>query len=459
MWTGRGKSRTHWGCRASCGCSLARSLLLKAQAIAARSVAYYNMATSGSICDGQGCQVYSCGSTPGAIHHQAVSETAGMYLSYNNMLTYGFYVAGDNHTSPPSCVGSSGSTERWVTYNEGKTGTAVQQTALGYVGPPGFGQNRGCMSQWGARCLEAHKGYDYAAILRFYYGDDIGVLEASGSCITPVVPKLDADFVSSGSDAMVSSTPDADYDVCAGSTFHFWIEVQNTGTAEWSDTAGSEMGTAIRLGVPGDVNDTLTGTHRISLTEATNDMVRSESHDPPGDDCNDSPGCRRTRFVKGDGIEATAPMSPGLVTTKWRLVDEGRTWFGPTMSLVFHVVTCDSDDAGADDAGADDAGADDAGADDAGADDAGADDAGADDAPDGDAAEQDAQGGSGGDATGGNDGAGEGGSRAWAPGDGDGGREADGCACTLRKRPHERVWTLLVAVAALALVSLRRRGF
>src|SRR5688572_27180875 len=36
---------------------------LRAQAIAARSVAYYAMATKGSICDGQGCQVYSCGAT------------------------------------------------------------------------------------------------------------------------------------------------------------------------------------------------------------------------------------------------------------------------------------------------------------------------------------------------------------------------------------------------------------
>ena len=47
---------------------------LKAQAIAARSVAYYNMATKGSICDGQGCQVYSCGAGPQAKHFQAVKD-------------------------------------------------------------------------------------------------------------------------------------------------------------------------------------------------------------------------------------------------------------------------------------------------------------------------------------------------------------------------------------------------
>ncbi|MCA9639517.1 MAG: hypothetical protein KC492_02455 [Myxococcales bacterium] len=156
---------------------------LKAQAIAARSVAYYNMATQGSICDSQGCQVYSCGATPSAIHYQAVKETAGVYLSYGGMLTYGFFVAGDSGVKPPSCVGSSGSTEHWVTYNDGKTGTSVEQTALGYIGPPGYGQNRGCMSQWGARCLENSKGYDYKRILQFFYGADIKFLTSPGSCV------------------------------------------------------------------------------------------------------------------------------------------------------------------------------------------------------------------------------------------------------------------------------------
>ena len=158
---------------------------LKAQAIAARSVVYYNMANQGSICDGQGCQVYSCGAEPSDVHYQAVTETSGMYLSYDGMLTYGFYVAGDNDTAPPDCIGVTGATEDYVTYNEGKIGGDVEQTSLGYIGPPGFGQNRGCMGQWGARCLENDRGYDYQKILRFYYGDDIGLLQAPGACVTP----------------------------------------------------------------------------------------------------------------------------------------------------------------------------------------------------------------------------------------------------------------------------------
>lgn len=162
---------------------------LKAQAISARSVAYYNMETAGSICDSQGCQVYSCGADPLPIHYQAVEETSGVYLMYNNTLTYGFYVAGDNGTSPPACVGVSGSTEGYVTYNEGQTGSGVEQTTLGFIHDPadfGYGQNRGCMSQWGARCLENDNGYDHLGILRFYYGDDIQTVQAAGACVLPL---------------------------------------------------------------------------------------------------------------------------------------------------------------------------------------------------------------------------------------------------------------------------------
>ncbi len=161
---------------------------LKAQAIAARSVAYYAIATKGSICDSQGCQVYTCNANPSAKAIQAVQETAGMYLSYGDMLTYGFYVAGDSAVTPPACKDVGGSTTKYITYNEGKTGTNVTQTTLGWVGPPGFGQNRGCMGQWGARCLENNNGYDYVKILQFYYGADIKILKAPGPCTNTCTP-------------------------------------------------------------------------------------------------------------------------------------------------------------------------------------------------------------------------------------------------------------------------------
>jgi len=306
---------------------------LKAQAIAARSVAYYNMATQGKICDSQGCQVYSCGATPSAIHYQAVKETAGIYLSYDKTLTYGFYVAGDSGVSAPSCVGNSGATEHWVTYNAGKAGNAVEQTALGYVGPPGFGQNRGCMSQWGARCLENSLGYDYQGILQFFYGADIQLLQATGSCIEPPVPPLpalDARFVGQGSSAEADTSGDAFYQVCAGDAVDLWFEFEDSGTAGWSDGAGSGVGESVRLGVPGDTVDPLVGSSRVSLNLSSNAQVS-----PSGGACND-PGCARTRF----DLTGTAPSEPGVYVSRWQLVDEGRGWFGPEVWLSFRTVEC-----------------------------------------------------------------------------------------------------------------------
>ncbi len=166
---------------------------LKAQAIAARSVAYYAMAENGTICDGQGCQVYSCSAKPKAIHYQAAEETAGQYLSYDNpnkgrVLTYAFYVAGDNdQTASCKAVDPNAGTEPFVTYNAGKSWTDVEETTLGFQFKDpnnyGYGQNRGCMGQWSARCLENDLGYDHVEILRYFYGEDIDILKAEGPCV------------------------------------------------------------------------------------------------------------------------------------------------------------------------------------------------------------------------------------------------------------------------------------
>ncbi|MBE7482404.1 MAG: hypothetical protein HS104_20785 [Polyangiaceae bacterium] len=188
---------------------------LKAQAIAARSVAYYNMASQGSICDGQGCQVYSCNAKPSALHYQAVKETAQQYLSYGNMLTYGFYVAGDSQVVGPTCVDVGGSTTHYVTFNDGKSGTGVKQTKLGWVGPPGFGQNRGCMSQWGGRCLE-QQGRDYLGILRFYYGSDIAITNAPGNCGVGTPPEPPPPAAAACGDGSCDSGSGEDCNTCPG---------------------------------------------------------------------------------------------------------------------------------------------------------------------------------------------------------------------------------------------------
>lgn len=204
---------------------------LKAQAIAARSVAYYYMANQGSVCDGQGCQVYTCGAEPSAAAYQAVEETSGIYLNFNNVLTYAFYVAGDPNTDPPSCIGTPGvGTEGWVTYNAGMSGDAVEQTDLGWVfnvGEAGYGQNRGCMSQWGARCLENSNGYGHEDILRFYYGEDIAFTQAQGPCVMELG---DGDTTTTTTDD--GSTTDDGGSTLDGSTTDDGISTSDEGEAD-----------------------------------------------------------------------------------------------------------------------------------------------------------------------------------------------------------------------------------
>ncbi|MBI5499045.1 MAG: VCBS repeat-containing protein [Deltaproteobacteria bacterium] len=159
---------------------------LKAQAVSARSYAYYKIETSGSVVDGTRDQVYSCGATPTALQLQAVRETAGQVLMYRDIVVCAFFVAGANPGDRGSCVAVAGdsdptNTERYVTYNEGLSGSAVHQTTLGWVSPTNY-RNRGCLSQWGSRCLD-EAGTGYADILRFYYGADIVLETAVGACI------------------------------------------------------------------------------------------------------------------------------------------------------------------------------------------------------------------------------------------------------------------------------------
>ena len=156
---------------------------LKVQAVSARSYLYYKLDTSGSIGNGTGDQVFSCGRMPQQEHYDAVAATSGIILRYMDTQVAAFYVAGALQ-DPPSCAGGANdptNTERYVTYNEGKSGADLEQTTLGFVSPANYA-NRGCMSQNGSHCL-AQTGRDYASILRFYYGDDIDIAQTEGPCI------------------------------------------------------------------------------------------------------------------------------------------------------------------------------------------------------------------------------------------------------------------------------------
>jgi hypothetical protein len=164
---------------------------LKVQAVAARTYAYYKIKTAGSVKDGTGDQVYSCGKSPSTKHYQAVKETAGQVLRYKGTVICAFYVAGAKPTAS-SCVAKSSDsdptyTEKYVTYNAGKTGNSITQTKLGWVSTSNV-YNRGCMSQNGSHCLSLHKK-TYKQILPFYYGSDIEIVTATGSCVVPPTPK------------------------------------------------------------------------------------------------------------------------------------------------------------------------------------------------------------------------------------------------------------------------------
>jgi hypothetical protein len=156
---------------------------LKVQAIAARTYLYYKLLSADSIDDGQNAQVYSCGSGPSAMQIKAVQETAGQVIRHDNITICSFYVAGDPTLSPPGCVGNDGdaATEKYVTYNNGLSGDAVHPSSLGSSSSP---YNRGCMSQWGTRCL-SNAGKTAPQMLKFYYGADIDIVTATGSCIGP----------------------------------------------------------------------------------------------------------------------------------------------------------------------------------------------------------------------------------------------------------------------------------
>ncbi len=159
---------------------------LKAQAITARSYAYYAIGSGSTIYDSQKSQVYTCSTKPSDRHYQAVLDTQGIVLRYNNYQLCTFFVAGAIPSNKSTCVPKSGdndwsNTEKYVTYNQGKTGSAVQPSSLGSKSNP---VNRGCMSQNVSACL-SDLGWNYKDILRYFYGADVVFEQTTGSCITP----------------------------------------------------------------------------------------------------------------------------------------------------------------------------------------------------------------------------------------------------------------------------------
>lgn len=219
---------------------------LKAQAISARSYLYYKMQTSGSVLDGQGDQVFSCNRTPALIHKQAVEATSGQILRYRGTQVAAFYVAGALQ-SGPSCTGGTNdptSTERFVTYNEGLSGSGIAQSRLGLRDPSNHA-NRGCMSQNGANCL-ADVGATAEEILTFYYGADIDITQANGSCVVSGGGGVGGGDDEPSSDAWIGTDCADDQLIC-----DFEADGQSAECMDWFDAGTQQLHGFCSIGCEG----------------------------------------------------------------------------------------------------------------------------------------------------------------------------------------------------------------
>ena len=170
---------------------------LKAQAVAARTFAYYKMNLQGFILDGTADQVYGGPNRALAIHEAAAAETEGEILYIENfsgsdILIAAFYVAGAIPTGPfdpsnPSAIPNPGdsdptSTQQWVTYTyeNDLSGGFNTGTPLGFQGTPTNPNwpNRGAKSQNGADFL-SDNSISYVDILKYFYGADIQLRTAT----------------------------------------------------------------------------------------------------------------------------------------------------------------------------------------------------------------------------------------------------------------------------------------
>ncbi|WP_432798109.1 SpoIID/LytB domain-containing protein [Poriferisphaera sp. WC338] len=161
---------------------------LKAQAVAARTYAYYKklVTSPGSIANGTSDQVFRKSGYQTRVqqkHYDAVAATAGEVLTFNGNIIAGFYVAGGKptalpltptDTTTPAFSSDPTNTEKWVTYTypNDDIGNSNLGTPLGFQGSP---RNRGAMSQNGSNYLATSRDMNYIDILKYYYGADIQV--------------------------------------------------------------------------------------------------------------------------------------------------------------------------------------------------------------------------------------------------------------------------------------------
>jgi hypothetical protein len=260
---------------------------LKAQAVAARTYAYYKMETSGSIANGTNDQVYFIAGRglPQQRHYDAVAATEGEILTFSDTLIAAFYVAGAIPTPstivpgtiarPTAAASDPTSTQQWVTYpwEDGLLGNFNLGTPLGFQGTPTnpFYRNRGAKSQNGANYM-GNNGYSYMDILKYYYGADIQIEQADQGA-TPVYNRrsltdFEGDVGYFGNDPLLNAVTNSD--LGAGTTFAFTTDAIEGNTAQritidLDEAADSE-------------NDGFIFRHAAGATLATNFAGREEGN-------------------------------------------------------------------------------------------------------------------------------------------------------------------------------------
>jgi Stage II sporulation protein len=176
---------------------------LKAQAVAARTFAYYKMRLSGYIQNGTQDQVYhSDRGWAQQIHFDAAADTEGEILTIRNfndldILIASFYVAGAVPSGPTPEPNPGdwdySNTEKWVThtYPTGVIGGDNPGTPLGFIGTPTNPNwpNRGAKSQNGANFM-GQQGISYVDILKYYYGADIQLETVAPTIGQPALQNL-----------------------------------------------------------------------------------------------------------------------------------------------------------------------------------------------------------------------------------------------------------------------------
>jgi Stage II sporulation protein len=121
------------------------------------------------VVNGESFQAYAASANPGCA--QAAAATRGLVGVFQGELIVANYVAGALVRFDGSIGKDPTHTEKFITYNEGKSGDDVTP-APKPIALPSRPDNRGCMGQNRADYL-ATSGYDTLAILHYFYGADL----------------------------------------------------------------------------------------------------------------------------------------------------------------------------------------------------------------------------------------------------------------------------------------------